>query len=63
MYESLKKIRRSYYFLQCNDMQGMFKSENIVVTNGTTHCILKQSSKILSQLKYLLEFTKVFVHL
>ena len=24
----------------------MFKSENIVVTNGTTHCKLKQSSKI-----------------
>ena len=47
MCESTEKIRRRYYFLQCNDIQGMFKSENIVITNGKARCKLKQSSKIL----------------
>ena len=36
----------------------MFKSEVIVVMNGTTHCKLKQGSKMGFQFK-LIEFTKV----
>ena len=30
------------FFAMQNSMYGMFKPENIVVTNGTTHCKLKQ---------------------
>ena len=37
----------------------MFKSENIVVTNGATHCKLKQSNKTVFQFKYLIKYTKV----
>ena len=33
-------------------MYKMFKSENIVVTNGTTRYKLKQGSKIVFQFKY-----------
>ena len=36
----------------------MFKSENIVVMNGTTQCKLKQGSKIVILVKFF-EFTKV----
>ena len=41
-------------------MYGMLKSENIVDTNGTTHCKLKQGSKIVFHFKYStsIEFTK-----
>ena len=47
-----QKIRRNFYFLQCNGMWGVFKPENIVVTNETAlHCKLKQASKIIFQFK------------
>jgi hypothetical protein len=52
MYESLENILVNCYFLQCNGMWGMIKLEKIVVTNETTHCKLKQGSKIVFQLKY-----------
>jgi hypothetical protein len=53
MFENSKKTRRNCYFLQYNCIQGMFKSENVVVTNVTTHCKLKQDIKIVFQFKYL----------
>jgi hypothetical protein len=37
----------------------MFKLENIIVTNGTTHCRLTQGSKIIFQSNTSIEFTKV----
>ena len=41
-------------------MQGIFKSENIVVTNGTTRCKTKQGHKIVFfNSNTLIEFTKV----
>jgi hypothetical protein len=36
----------------------MFKSENIVDTNGTTHCKLKQDIKIVFNSNTLIELTK-----
>jgi hypothetical protein len=60
MYKNVKKICRNCYFLQCNGMQGMFKSENIVVTNGTSRYKLKQGHKIVFfNSNTLIEFTKV----
>ena len=48
-----KKFDKIVIFLKCNGMQGVFKLENIVATNGTAHCKLKQEgSKIVSQFKY-----------
>ena len=44
--ENSEKICRNCYFLQCNGMKGMFKSENIAVKNRTTHCKSKHVSKI-----------------
>jgi hypothetical protein len=50
--EIRRKFIEIFIFLQRNGMQGRFKLENIVVTDGTTHCRLKQGSKIVFQFKY-----------
>ena len=47
-----RKFVEIFISLQFNGMQGMFKSKNIVVTNGTTYCKLKQCSKIVFKFKY-----------
>jgi hypothetical protein len=41
----------------------MFKSKNIVVTNATTHCKLKQDRKIVFNSNISIEFAKVLQHL
>ena len=48
MYENSEEIHQNCYFLKCDGMWGMFKSKNIIVTNGTVHCKLKQGSEIQS---------------
>ena len=41
----------------------MFKLENIVVTNGTTHCKLKQGKKTVFQFKYFNWIYKNFLYI
>ena len=61
MHENSVEISLNCYFLHCNGMWRMFKPENIVVTNGTTHCKLKQENEIVFFLNSntLIEFTKI----
>jgi hypothetical protein len=61
MYENSVEIYLNCYFFHCNGMWRMFKPENIIVTNGTTHCKLKQGSEIVFffNLNTLIGFAKV----